>query len=664
VALIRPVTEQEQKIANIQYGKNMEDLSISQRTDIRKRIRLGKVDTITFEQYVEDYKGMANDPDYKPKYVKPNLGTGMSPQQLRAKAEARKTIEGFDSKFNKNISRRKRIKMKAAIEADPERKQREMAKKAERRRGRRVAKLSDKAKLSPNERLLNFEQSFITRQLNDKIKANPNIILKNKKLIDQLSITVDGDGNIIKSKPTIYELDKRGLFEIEHQRDVRKAGAMKDFPYNRNPILGPYNRSGGFKDMAEKFIEKNPDSNNSKVKKIIEKAKELKITLQPEVPAGTFKTKGIGYKQPASATGKFIEYAKFTLPELVDDKIGLKGFTGDIKMLEKGLGLKQGTVVDSFVEKVKSVPGGCRTIVSKALGGPIGKCEAIIKADPERAALKLNNAITATKGPLKDLKEDSQKLVRLYRGEPIFKPKDLGFTGDKLIPQSTRGRFFSKSPNVAEIFADFPGVIKKVNVTPEEFAKGKKIQTKTKIGSYVDPNEIILPKSKMADVGVDITKTLAFNLKNLKWDNVVGAFTTKNGDIASQADIKTYAADNPMEVKVGEEPLKAATNKSVLANVGKAMARIGAPLPTAILDSYFIGQQVKEGKGTAEIASNPLNWLGLATMEPLTKISGVAEGGGTLNKALRLGLNPATIRGISRFAGLPGLADKYSYDCI
>ena len=86
------------------------------------------------------------------------------------------------------------------------------------------------------------------------------------------------------------------------------------------------------------------------------------------------------------------------------------------------------------------------------------------------------------------------------------------------------------------------------------------------------------------------------------------------------------------------------------------MARIGAPLPTALLDSYFIGQQVKEGKGTAEIASNPLNWLGLATMEPLTKISGVAEGSGTLNKALRLGLNPATIRGISRFAGLPGLA--------
>jgi len=142
---------------------------------------------------------------------------------------------------------------------------------------------------------------------------------------------------------------------------------------------------------------------------------------------------------------------------------------------------------------------------------------------------------------------------------------------------------------------------------------------------------------------------------NLRWNNDVGAFETTNGDIASQSDIKKYAADNPMEVKVGEEPVKTATNKSVLANVGKAMARIGAPLPVAAIDSYFIGQQVKEGKGTAEIASNPLNWLGLATMEPLAKASGIAEGGG-LNKALRLGLNPATIRGITRFAGLPGLA--------
>ena len=238
--------------------------------------------------------------------------------------------------------------------------------------------------------------------------------------------------------------------------------------------------------------------------------------------------------------------------------------------------------LDKFVQKVKSVPGGCRAVVTAALGGPIDACEAIIKADPKAAAVKLNNAITATKGPLKELKEDSKKLANFIDTGQIT-------TADKL-PR---------------------------------------------------PDDAVLKDT--------------FKETNLRWNNDVGAFETTNGDIASQSDIKKYAADNPMEVKVGEEPVKAATNKSVLGNVGKALARVGAPLPTALIDSYFIGQQVKEGKGTAEIASNPLNWLGLATMEPLSKVAGIAEGG-AFNKALRLGLNPATIRGITRFAGLPGLA--------
>jgi hypothetical protein len=333
----RPITTEEDKAAKLMYGKSMKELSIGKRNEVRDRIKKKKVDPVTFQEYLDDFKKMAADPDYKPKFVKPLKGVGSSAQRDRARAEAKKTIEGFESKFLKNVSKRKRIKMKAALKADPERKQREMAKKAERRRQRRVAKLSDKVSLTQREKLLNFEQSLITRQLNDKIKANPDIILKNEKLLDKLSTTVDSEGNIIKSKPTIYELEKRGLFEIEHQRDVRKAGAMKDFPYNRNPILGPHNRSGGFKDMAEKFIEKNPDPKNSKVKNIIKKAEELKITLQPNVPKGTFETKGLGYKQPTNPTGKFVSYAKSYLPELVDDKIGMAGYTKDRKMLEQGL---------------------------------------------------------------------------------------------------------------------------------------------------------------------------------------------------------------------------------------------------------------------------------------------------------------------------------------
>ena len=168
-----------------------------------------------------------------------------------------------------------------------------------------------------------------------------------------------------------------------------------------------------------------------------------------------------------------------------------------------------------------------------------------------------------------------------------------------------------------------------------------------KSGAVIKASELPRPDdAKLADT---------FKETNIRWNNDIGEFVTPTEDIASQADIKKYIAENPIEVKAGETPLKPATNKSVLANVGRTMAAVGAPLPTALIDSYFIGQQVKQGKGTAEIASNPLNWLGLATMEPLTKAAGIAEGDG-LKKVLRLGLNPATIRGISRFAGLPGLA--------
>ena len=155
---------------------------------------------------------------------------------------------------------------------------------------------------------------------------------------------------------------------------------------------------------------------------------------------------------------------------------------------------------------------------------------------------------------------------------------------------------------------------------------------------------------------VSATTTNNFRETGLKYNGELGSFETPNGDIASQNDLKKYAVDNPMEVKVGEPAKLPKPNKGVLKTVGQTLAAVGAPLPTALLDTYFISKQVEEGKSTAEIASNPLNWLGLATMSPLTKAAGLADKSGKLSSVLRLGLNPGTISGISRFAGLPGLA--------
>ena len=266
---------------------------------------------------------------------------------------------------------------------------------------------------------------------------------------------------------------------------------------------------------------------------------------------------------------------------------------------------------------------------------------------------------------VKKLNEDPQKMIRLFRGEEpnartqLYKKFKDGTPG--MYEESLKGRFFFDNPRDARYYArrqgSLTGNVKSVDV-PENMAKiGSKMASRRRGPNY--GSEVILPKKFVGQEKINIPQTAYARAEamvgKLKWDNVVGAFTTKDGDIATQADIKTYAAENPMEVRVGEEPLKVATNKSVLKNVGRTLATIGAPLPTALIDGYFINEQVKEGKGTAEIASNPLNWLGLATMSTLSDISGVSKPG-KINTALRLGLNPGTIRGISRFAGLPGLA--------
>ena len=430
--------DQIKKIAKDKYNINIEDRSIIKKINIAK--------DATVEQYVEDIRKMVEDPNYVSKYIKPAKEVGETANLRAAKKIVSGQTENFREKYIKNINNTKRKKR----EADPIKREKDLVAKAERRVRRRI-KEKDVA-LTPRELEINKAQRAETRKLNEPIRNNPRLVLDNKNIMEKLSITVSKDGDIIKIPTGLTEeyLKERGLFEIDHQRDIFKKGRGKNLPANRNLIAGPYNRTGGFKQMAEKFIEANPDPENPKVKNILKVAEDIQVTLQPNVKEGVFATKALGFKQAA---------------------------------------------------------------------------------------------------------------------DPVVKFEETG----------------------------------------------------------------------------------------LKWNNDIGAFVTPNEDIASQADLKKYAADNPMEVKVGEEPIKAATNKSVLANVGKAMARVGAPLPVAAIDAYFIGQQVKEGKGTAEIASNPLNWLGLATMEPLAKASGIAEGGG-LNKALRLGLNPATIRGITRFAGLPGLA--------
>ena len=292
----------------------------------------------TVEEFVEIVKKMVADPEYMSPININAREVGKIPNFETAKKIVKEEMgeAEFNQAYQKNLSRTRKVKAKEKRKVDPDLRERYLAGKAERRRKRRVEKIGDKTKLTPKEKYLNFQQSLITKQLNEKIRKNPNIILNNKKLMEDLATTVDINGNIIKKKVNLSDITNRGIFEIEHQRDIFKPGKMKDFPYNRNLILGPHNRSDGFKATAEKYISKNPDS--PKVKTILKKAKDLKITLQPDVPKGIFKTKGIGYTQINDPVKKFIDIAKKSTPE-ISKNLGVESYSKNLAKAKQALGI-------------------------------------------------------------------------------------------------------------------------------------------------------------------------------------------------------------------------------------------------------------------------------------------------------------------------------------
>ena len=138
----------------------------------------------------------------------------------------------------------------------------------------------------------------------------------------------------------------------------------------------------------------------------------------------------------------------------------------------------------------------------------------------------------------------------------------------------------------------------------------------------------------------------------IKYNPILGAFVNAaNDEVVSQQELKTWAVDNPMPVQAGTS-----VKPGLLRKTGRALAHVGLPLPTAAMDTYFIGRQIEEGRDPVDIAKDPFNWLGLATMEPLTKAAGMADKSGKLASIARLGMSPGMIRGATRFLGLPGLA--------
>ena len=198
------------------------------------------------------------------------------------------------------------------------------------------------------------------------------------------------------------------------------------------------------------------------------------------------------------------------------------------------------------------------------------------------------------------------------------------------------------------------------------------------------------PITEVADVS-----SAAKMADDLVYDDFRKVFVKRNEPEvkATQSDLLYWLADNVItespiaSIGVGtaglsipgaKETFEAArkADKGILRStasiLGKGLTRVGSPAGTALFEVPFIAEQIQEGRSPYDILSDPLNYIGPAFTESLTRGAGAIKGPprgflggvkdtltfegvrnprkaapGLLNLALRLGLSPRNIALIS-----------------
>ena len=327
----------------------------------------------------------------------------------------------------------------------------------------------------------------------------------------------------------------------------------------------------------------------------------------------------------------------------------------------------------------------------------------------EQLNIKISDVVDRTGGRLQGILIDELNLEAIPYGKDYSKSLGYGVV-DKPVKELTKYDLGLIEKNLPQQIKSEQKLSQKIL---SKIGKGK-IGAAAVIGSLI-PGIAFSKNTQtaMQDQAVEGQVPEQKLASPIKYDQYAGFVTPEDtNQKASQSDLLYWIADNeiPEEVQqvgkmVGEaaaviggatvglglpdakktiEEARIAGKSPVKGVLGKGFYRLGSPLATA---AFTIPQALDENVSTTEMATDPLNYLGLATMETLGKragtiaapaaaqatgIMGALKNYGTLKNvgeaipgklsaALRLGLNPRVIAGASRFLGIPGLIASTGY---
>ena len=314
---------------------------------------------------------------------------------------------------------------------------------------------------------------------------------------------------------------------------------------------------------------------------------------------------------------------------------------------------------------------------------------------------------------IKDLKTP-EEFIDLYKKNPndLFVRSLAIATGRK----SNLGNFLSRLSRFGKPAAITTGLLTAMTSALSAKEKPSSVQdVETAIEDQTIENQPVVPQPQRTPITEVADASSAAKLADdLVYDDFRKVFVKRNEPEvkATQSDLLYWLADNPItespiaSIGVGtaalsipgaKETFEAARKadkgilKSTASVLGKGLTRIGSPAGTALFEVPFIAEQIQEGKSPYEILSDPLNYIGPAFTESLTRGAGAIKGPprgflggvkdtltfegvrnprkaapGLLNLALRLGLSPRNIALISGTGaiGAIGASALTAYDLI
>ena len=290
---------------------------------------------------------------------------------------------------------------------------------------------------------------------------------------------------------------------------------------------------------------------------------------------------------------------------------------------------------------------------------------------------------------IKDLKTPEQ-FIDLYKKNPndLFIKSLATATGRK----SNLGSYLSRLSRFGKPAAITTGLLTAMTSAlsaKEQPSSAQGTQTTMRDQAIEDQSQTT-PITEVADASSAMKVA-----DDLMYDDVRKIFVKKNDPEvkADQSDLLYWLADNvitesplasigvgtaALSIPGAKETFDAARKadkgilRSSLGVLGKGLTRIGGPAGTALFEVPFLAEQIEEGKSPYDILSDPLNYIGPAFTESLTKSAGAIKGPskgflgnikdtlkfegvrnpraaapGILNAVLRLGLSPRNIALIS-----------------